>query len=130
MNHVGQTFHSCVSVYLATEGSRRLLTTTLPGALWTIYVVEPRDAALNAEVLTIVFSHLFGRQLLKAVGILRLHTHAAPHSIWPHSLACATQHTLVAQLLSPPLHYASHTPVLAMHQLPSDRHLPLWCPAA
>lgn len=56
--------------HLAAERSRRLLAATLPGTLWTVYVVEAGDPRLHPKVLGVVHVQLLGHELLQPVRVL------------------------------------------------------------
>ena len=60
------------SDYLSAEGGGRLLSAALPCSVGPIDVVEPGNAALNAEVLVVVHAELLCGQLFQAVSILGL----------------------------------------------------------
>lgn len=55
---------------LAAEGSWGLLSSSLPGSLWSVDVVEAGYAHLDAEVLLVMHAELLGDQLLETVGVL------------------------------------------------------------
>ena len=72
--------------HLAAESSRCLLTSTLPGSVGAVDVVESRNSHLDAEVLAVVHSQLLTGQLLQSVRILWLQPRAIrqpPHKSLP-----------------------------------------------
>jgi len=54
------------------EGSRGLLSPSLPGSLWAIDVMEPGDSNLDTEVLLVMHGQFLGDEFLETICVLGL----------------------------------------------------------
>jgi hypothetical protein len=58
--------------HLATKSSRSLLSAALPGAVWSVDVVEASYSALDTKVLVVVHRQLLTGQLFQTICVLGL----------------------------------------------------------